>query len=274
MCITAGFIWLWMHPSLIQMGNREITEEKTGNTEFFFGPYPSTEDLLRLKEEGYTAVISLLHPAVVPFEPKLLTDEQEAASSTGLKLIHIPMLPWVSDNKTSVEEIKNIAQYGAGKYYVHCYLGKDRVNVVKRIIHNYGASLNYQEIDSTRILNETVVFERGKIYKIDEGVYLSPFPTDDEILRFILNGSIKKVVSLLNPQNPPDTMWINKEEKILSANLMPYETLPIEDNPLNSKKIFEIARVIKQMPRPLLIHAFLSNSPQTDAFIREYKKLN
>ena len=270
---TSVCLWLWMNPELIQMGNRETTEVKTGNTDFFFGPYPSEQDLKNLKEGGYTAVISLLHPAVVPFEPKLLADEEEAAKKIGLNIINIPMLPWVSDNKSSVEEIKNITQNGAGKYYVHCYLGKDRVSIVKRIIHNYSSSIVSHDIDSTRILNENVTFERGKIFKIDEGVYLSPFPTDDEFIRYVLNGSIKKVVSLLNPKHSPDTMWINREQKILNANLMPYELLPIDVKPPYKNKLIEIAKKIKSMPRPLLVHAFLTKSPQTDAFIEEYKKL-
>ena len=118
------------------------------------------------------------------------------------------------------------------------------------------------------------MFERGKIFKIDEGVYLSPFPTDDELMRYVLNGSIKKVVSLLNPKHPPDTMWINREQKILNSNLVPYELLPIDlKSPTYENKLIEIAKKIKNMPRPLLVHAFLTKSSQTDAFIEEYKKL-
>ena len=52
---------------------------------------------------------------------------------------------------------------------------------------------------------------------------------------------------------------------------MPYELLPVKKETYNANKILEIAEKIKQMPRPLLIHAFLSKSPQTDAFITAYK---
>jgi len=45
---------------------------KQGN----FGPYPTYEELRKLQDDGYTAVVSLLHPAVVPFEPKLISDER------------------------------------------------------------------------------------------------------------------------------------------------------------------------------------------------------
>jgi hypothetical protein len=75
--ITTGMLWLWMNPALIQAYDGVITQENVGEAEFLFGPYPTERDLLRLKGEGITAVVSLLHPAVVPFEPKLLEDEKQ-----------------------------------------------------------------------------------------------------------------------------------------------------------------------------------------------------
>lgn len=269
--ITTGFTWLWMNPSMMQIGNKEITKERVGNTEFVFGPYPTYEELKKLQDDGYTAVVSLLHPAVVPFEPKLISDEREATKSLGLQLIEIPMLPWVSDNEEAIEKIKDLAQNGYGKYYVHCYLGIDRVNIFKRIIQQYSAAKVTSDDNSQRKLTDLETFERGKIIELDKDVYLTPYPTDDEFFGYVLNGNFKKVVSLLNPNHPPDTMWINKEVKICKSNLMPYELLPIEMNPFDANEILEIAEKTKQMPKPLLIHAFLTKSPQTDAFITAYK---
>jgi hypothetical protein len=267
---TTGFTWLWMNPSMMQIGNREITEERVGNVEFVFGPYPTENEIMALKNDGYTAIISLLHPAVVPFEPKLISDEREVTKSLDIQLIEAPMLPWVSDNKESIEKIKNIAINGNGKYYVHCYLGKDRVNVVKRIIQQYSAALIKSDKNSLRKITDLESFERGEIIELDKDVYLTPYPTDDEFFGYVLNGYFKKVVSLLNPNHPPDTMWINKEVEICKSNLMPYELLPVEMNPFDANKILEIAEKTKKMARPLLIHAFLTKSPQTDAFITAY----
>jgi len=269
--ITSGFVWVWMHPQLIQFERGEISEESYGNAQFVFGPYPTQDDLIKLKSEGFTAVISLLHPAVIPFEPKLISDEEDAAKKVGLQLIQAPMLPWVSENKSAIEKIKSIADKDRGKYYVHCYLGKDRVNVVKRIIQQYSAANITADDSLQRKLTDLGAFERGEIIELDKDVYLTPFPTDDEYFGYILNGYFQKVVSLLNPKNPEDTMWIHREEKICRTNLMPYELLPVEMYPFDAYKILEIANRVKQMPKPLLIHAFLTKSPQADAFIKAYK---
>ena len=269
--ITSGMIWLWMNPALMQAYDGIVTHEIVGKVEFLFGPYPSEQDLLKLKDEGVTAVVSLLHPAVVPFEPKLLSDEEKLTKSIGIKLIHIPMLPWVSENKESIHEIIKLAEGGRGKYYVHCYLGKDRVNIVKRIIRRYTSSITEVNVDSLRTLEGLKSFERGEIVKLDEGVYLTPYPTDDEMLRFILNGSVKQIVSLLDPHHPPDTMWINKEKEICETHFMPYELIPLGPSFNSPDRLIEIVNRTKHMPRPLVIHAFLSKSSRTKEFIKAYK---
>jgi len=269
--ITSGMIWLWMNPTLMQAYDGIITHENVGKVEFLFGPYPSEQDLKHLKDEGVTAVVSLLHPAVVPFEPKLLSDEEKLTKSIGLKLINIPMLPWVSENKNSIQEIIRLAEGGRGKYYVHCYLGKDRVNVVKRILRRFSSSITEINKDSLRTLEGLKSFERGEIVKLDEGVYLTPYPTDDEMLRFILNGSVKQIVSLLDPHHPPDTMWINKEREICESHFMPYELIPLGPSFNSANRLIEIVNKTKNLPRPLVIHAFLSKSSRTKEFLKAYK---
>jgi hypothetical protein len=269
--ITTGMIWLWMNPALIQSYDGVITQENVGEAEFLFGPYPAEQDLLRLKVERITAIVSLLHPAVVPFEPKLLNDEKQLTESIGLELIHIPMLPWVSENKNAITEIIKLADGGKGKYYVHCYLGKDRVNVVKRIIRRYSSSITELNKDSIRTLESITFFERGDIVKLDEGVYLTPYPTDDEMFTYLLNGSVKQVVSLLNPDHPPDTMWINKEKRIYETHFMPFEIIPLKSSFNSANRLMEIVERTKQMPRPLVIHAFLSKSSRTREFVKAYK---
>ncbi len=269
--LSSEFTFLWMNPSLMQMGSTDLTEVKAGNVEFVFGPYPTRQDLIKLKDNDFTAVVSLLHNAVLPFEPKLIYDEKEAAKSIGFNLIHIPMLPWISDNKSAIEGIKKLAQNGTGKYYVHCYLGKDRVNVVKRIIQQFSSSVVSVQDSSIRKLMELGSFERGKIIVLDNDVYVTPFPTDEEFFGYVLNGTFKKIVSLLNPNHPSDVKWINKEEEIVKNNLMEYELLPIELEPFDANRVLEIANKIKQMSGPLIVHAFLTKSPQIEAFIAAYK---
>jgi hypothetical protein len=114
-------------------------------------------------------------------------------------------------------------------------------------------------------------FERGEIVKLDDGVYLTPYPTDDEMFTYLLNGSVKQVVSLLNPDHPPDTMWINKERRIYEAHFMPFEVIPLKTNFNSASRLMEIVEKTKTMSRPLVIHAFLSKSSRTREFVKAYK---
>src|SRR5260221_5204111 len=58
-------VWLFMHPAI--MNNEEASENVAAK--FSVGPYPTEERMRELKAQGYTTIVSLLHPAVVPFKP-------------------------------------------------------------------------------------------------------------------------------------------------------------------------------------------------------------
>ena len=105
---TSAAGWLMLQPQYLPQGEaQELT------TRFTSGPYPREEDLQRLKDEGYTAVISLLHPAVLPSEPILLDRKRAHLERIGLELIHIPMLPWVRENEDSIERIRELSSIRA-----------------------------------------------------------------------------------------------------------------------------------------------------------------
>ena len=88
---------------------------------------------------------------------------------------------------------------------------------------------------------------------------------------YLLNGSVKQIVSLLNPDHPPDTMWINKERQICETHFMPFEVIPLKANLNSANRLMEIVERTRQMPRPLVIHAFLSKSSRTREFVKAYK---
>nr|WP_315141134.1 hypothetical protein [uncultured Flavobacterium sp.] len=54
----------------------------------------------------------------------LMEKEIKNTTEVEMKLISIPMLPWIDDNNTSILKIQDIARTFKGKYYVHCYLVK------------------------------------------------------------------------------------------------------------------------------------------------------
>jgi protein tyrosine phosphatase (PTP) superfamily phosphohydrolase (DUF442 family) len=272
--ITGFIVWLWTFRPDIMIQNQSNVD-KLNNVKaygFYFGSYPTTNDLQKLKDDGFTAVISLLHPAVVPFEPKLINDEKQATASVGIQFIQIPMLPWVSQNQDAVDKIKELIKNKQARYYVHCYLGKDRVSVVKKIIQdNNGVVVDAGEFKETRKLDDISVFERGDIVKLEDQVFFTPFPTDEEYFGYILNGTYKQVVSLLNPENPEDTLFINKEEKLMKDFKIAYQLLPVPSEPYDPIALMDIVKRVKTLPKPLVIHAFLTKSTPAQGFILCYK---
>lgn len=271
--IAAGNVYFWFYPQSMEI-DKKFDRKTVQEGKFTFGPYPTKQRFSELKNSNYTAVISLLHPYVIPFEPVLLEKEKKVAERVGIKFIHIPMLPWVSDNKEAIERIKAISEKKGGKYYVHCYLGKDRINVIKRIIekNSPGIDTEYSGLEySSRKIENISSFERGKIFFLTEDVYVSPYPTEEEFVGFLLSGNINQVISLMNPSNSQDKPWIEKERKLLSQYQMPFQLFPVSLNAYNPQQVLKIVRQIRKLPRPLLVHGFLSPSFRTEAFIQAFR---
>ncbi len=270
---SAGAVWLWMNPSLMQK-DRNISETIAKNgSEFVFGSFPEEAKIRLLKERNFTAIISLMHEAVVPFESKLLEEEKESCNKVGMELINIPMLPWISENEEALKRLKDLALNKPGKYYVHCYLGKDRVNIAKRVIETTDQKAAISSELKTRSIEDLEEFERGAIIKLEKDVYLTPFPTDDEFMGYILNGSFKNVISLLDPKDAEDLKLIAKEKEFFETFKIPFENYPIHPNNINKKELNREVEKIMKMERPILIHSFKTNSPQAEIFISAYNSI-
>jgi len=266
-------LWFWMNPKLMIDKTMEVTFSNYSGTEFIFGPYPEKEKLLELKKEYYTAVISLLSPAVVPFEPALMGREAAAAKEAGIELISIPMLPWVSTNDHVEGRIEELVKRGGGKYYVHCYLGKDRVNIFKKLLSSKaaGAKITSQDPVGMRTLYDIKKFERGAIAILDRDVFFTPYPTDEEFFGYILNGSVKTLVSLLDPANKEDLPWITKEKAISVKYKMKYANYSWKT--MSAEKKEAATKEIMKLEKPAVIHAFLSQSPECVDFVDTYNRL-
>lgn len=230
------------------------------NIEFVLGAYPDFKELRRLKEAGYTAVVSLLDELVVPAEPALIVEEYKNAKMAGIPLIRIPMLPWVSGNNEAILKIRELASKGHGKYFVHCYLGRDRVNVFRKIVRDIGANSVSLQQEIVRHIDDLPRFERGDYIKISPQLYITPFPTDDEFFGYIVNGQFNAVVSLLDPGNPTDTVWIDKERKILHHYGVRYVNIPVRDSK-DTKNIELLLDSLKHIPLPYVIHKYSANDP-------------
>lgn len=266
-------LWFWMNPKLMIDKSMKVTFSNYSGTEFIFGPYPEKEKLLELKKDYYTAVISLLSPAVVPFEPALMAREAAAAKEAGIELISIPMLPWVSTNDSVEGRIEELVGRGGGKYYVHCYLGKDRVNIFRKLLSSKaaGAKIVQQEPGAMRTLYDINKFERGAIAILDRDVFFTPYPTEEEFFGYILNGSVKNLVSLLDPSNKEDLPWMTKEKEISAKYKVKYVNYSWKT--LSDEKKEAAMKEIMKMEKPAVIHAFLSQSPEGVDFVGTYNRL-
>jgi len=265
---------VWMNPQLLT-GNERV--EFAQQEQFTFGPYPDWERIVALKEHGYTAIVPLLHPAVVPFEPKLLAELTSRAKDAGIQVIPAPMLPWVGQNDAALAKLRELANRKMGKYYVHCYLGKDRVNLAKNIVEKEGAATWDMGTRRSPGLAQKKKLERGKIYTLQDDVFVIPYPTDEEFFSYLLMGQMNQVVSILNPKHPEDAKLIDKEKTLFQKHKLPFLLHPIPDFPPKGRDAaaLELARKIKGLPRPLVVHGYHTheNALQIQAFIKAYQSM-
>jgi len=114
--------------------------------------------------------------------------------------------------------------------------------------------------DNARHIDELKRFERGAYFKLKNQIYLTPFPTDDEFFGYFINGQIGTVVSLLNPADKEDTVWIAREEKILSRYGVQYVNIPVvsKDDKVNIQRVKDSLGKLK---KPLVIHKYSSSDP-------------
>ena len=200
---------------------------------FMFGAYPDYDRLLALKREGVTSVVSLQSAAVF-VEISGISQERSAAERVGLTFIEAPMLPWVSDNTQSLEKIKQLALHGTGTYYVHCGLGRDRVNIVKRVIESLdsqkGATVARTGGGGLQAAagfeRRTESFERGLPMKVQNGVWVVPYLNDAEFYGFILQGQPGQLVLALDPSNPEQRGWLMDAEKKMKQYAVSYTIMP------------------------------------------------
>ena len=267
---AAACLWLWMTPQLVN-GLQPVQTETVAR--FTFGPYPERDRFEQLREDGFTAVVSLLHPAVVPFEPRLIARERALAKEFGIELIHAPMLPWVGDNAETLELLKGLAGRGTGRYYVHCYLGRDRVGTVRALIERMGemAVADVRSHPPTEFEFDRRRFERGPIFEIDEAVFVAPYPTDEEMFKYVLGGYFATVVSLLDPDNPDDGQWIEKEQQILADYGVSFSLQPVPWMKYSPAAALAAAEYVRTLPRPVLVHAFRSEGVTADSFMIAYR---
>jgi protein tyrosine phosphatase (PTP) superfamily phosphohydrolase (DUF442 family) len=198
-----------------------------------------------------------------------MNDENELAKKYGIKIINLPMMPWVSENGKTLQNAKKFIQKEKGLYYVHCYLGRDRVNIFKSAAKKFGVITKLEKNTTIRKIEELPTWTRGNYFKLEEGVYLTPYPTDDEFMMFVLNDHFKTVVSLLDNNVADNQQWIVKEKKLLSDYSMNYVHFPITST-FNKKDLVALKKMINSKQKPMLLHGFLTNDRVSKFIISHY----
>lgn len=254
-----------LQPELLIAEPGKEDSVKTNTTSFYFGSYPDEPKLQQLKNENYTAVISLLHEMVVPAEPILLQKEKTIAKKVGIKVISIPMLPWIVENDAAISQIKQIAKQGKGKYYVHCYLGRDRASIFKNIIQTENKNALVNGITHAKSLKNCAQLERGKVITIQPNVYVTPQPTNEEYFSLFCNGQIQTIVNLLPQQNAEEKTLVVREEKLCAQYNIQFVQVP---NATSERKMRLLVNKILQLPKPIAIHSFHSDAPEVLLFCK------
>jgi hypothetical protein len=283
--LAAGTAWEWSNPAKmlagIAGGGNGGTFNVAGGPQFIFGAYPDEPRLEELKREGVTSVISLQHPGVV-IEREGISAERDATKKLRLAFIQAPMLPWVSNNEESLEKLRQIARTGSGVYYVHCGLGRDRVNVAKRIIEAEGRkiALGKDIKAATGFGDRPTPFERGSLAHLDHGKWLIPYPNKHEMFGFVLGGQAGTVVSLLDPLDSAQAEWNRSMEPLMKEYAIPFVMRPL--SPKDPAKALEIAKEIQAMPGAVTVIAPVTPledgkaRPSTEAavaFLRAYGRV-
>lgn len=99
------------------------------------GPYPTDDELYRLKAMGVGTVISLMDPAS-KVESMVEAEGRAMAVGYGMEYHDFPVSVVDMEGEsgvTSVKEAVRLARASNGKkVYVHCYLGRHRVGIFER----------------------------------------------------------------------------------------------------------------------------------------------
>jgi hypothetical protein len=254
--LAAGTAWEWSNPAKLLAGvaggGTGGSYNVAGGAQFIFGAYPDEPKLRELKREGVTSVISLQHPGVV-IEREGISAEKDVTKKLQMAFIQAPMLPWVSDNQESLDKLREIARTGKGVFYVHCGLGRDRVNVAKRIIEAEGKkiALSGDIKTATGFADRPMPFERGSLAHIDHGKWLIPYPNKHEMFGFVLGGQAGRVVSLLDPTDPQQAAWNREMEPLMKQYAIPYSMRPLSAK--DATRAEQIAREVKELPAPVTV---------------------
>jgi hypothetical protein len=260
--LALGTAWSWRDPGrmlsgLAGGGNIAAVQTANGAT-FEFGAYPDSVKLAQLASEHAT-VISL-QDAEIPVERDGIANEQRITKELHMRLVSAPMMPWFSDNSQSLETIKQIAQTAHGHYYVHCGLGRDRVNMAKRVIESTGVKTSTTN-DYQRALGfdgRKADFDQGSLISLAPDVWLVPHPLKEEMYSCFFQGRPGKVVLMFDSTQSVQDSLLRESRALLTQYAIPFTEIavPAPDSSRLAGWAITAARQVHAMTPPVTVMAF------------------
>ena len=264
-------LWAWSNPTRVLAnlaGTTFSTVNLIGGPRFIFGSYPDGPRLEDLKRQGVKTVVSLQHPAVL-VELQGIEAEREGTQRLGMRFVQIPMLPWISDNQAALEQLRQLAIHGSGTYYVHCGLGRDRVNIAKRVIESVNAQ-TAARVAPSGTMQSAMGFEdridapfvRGRVFRLSGDQWLIPIPDPVELYQKILEGRPGKLILLLDPNDPAQAHWLETAEPQLRQYVVPFELVPFPatSTPAAAQQIVAKVRA-EEAPFTIVVPATTFDNP-------------
>jgi hypothetical protein len=230
----------------------EMNEETVEGERFTYGSYPDARKIEELKAEGYDGVITLLNPDI-PFENVLLKQEITNGEGADMPVHSYPMLPWISQNEKPLRGIEDLTGDDTKRYYVHCYLGKHRVDYVRQMLNGAEGEPEPRELKPL-----PKAFERGRLIPFDgEKVVLGPYPTEEEWFNFVVSRDVEEVISTLDPDNPDDAPWVEEERRIAEENGLTFTLKSLDAESPDPGAVRDLAAYAKSRNGKVYLHDFL-----------------
>lgn len=254
MAVTAGFVFQqFLHAKSLMLAGRSANVEEV-SPNLSFGPYPDKEALQLLKDQGYDGVINLLHPAI-PFEEVLAREEKKNGADVGIQVYAFPMLPWISENKAALAGIRELIQQPDQRYYVHCYLGQHRANLVRRMA---GFGTSAEEAVDPQLPDH---LERGLLFNYEGGrIVVGPLPTDEEWFGVILRHGVREVISTLDPENAGDQKLVAEMRKIGRDYGFTLTERPLDKDTPDAGAVRRLADSLKKSDRKVYVVGFQTDN--------------
>lgn len=262
----AGAVWLMLNPQHFDAVASNIS---VYNAQFAFGGYPTPDLLKQLKRDGYQGIISALDPEHIPLEKVLWEKEQKMAADVGLELTLLPLLPWVGseENQKSIDQLIHIAKTSRKRYFIHCYLGRDRTGLIQRALEQVSPHTKLISLTNPRNLVYTRHVEHGPVIHLIDQVYLVPKLVEDELIGYVISSPIRNVAIIAADEQD---QWAEKDEEYLNSYLVPYQKFFIPRYPYDPNKVLEVVKQTQQLARPLIIYVEDSASFRAQAFAQAF----